>query len=243
MDRDEGLPGQSRSGPGLFVGPDIIGPLWSLPLEVQMYAMLPFAYLAIRGPRRYRSLGLWLLSVLLALTLPRVNWRLGVFAVAPCFTSGIVAFDLMRSHRSTWKLPAWLWPVTIFAAIALFHPHDNLPLGNKLVRWWTLSLLLGVTYAFTAEAVDLWIHHIFHWIAEHSYGIYLSHSFVFWAVFDRMTGIPWWVRIGTLIAGSIGIPALVYVGLEKPMVLVGNHLARRLLRQHSIDGVHQRVLL
>ena len=111
---------------------DILGPLWSLPLEVQMYIILPFAYFAIRGNKHYRSLALWVLSVLLALTLPRISWRLNMFLYAPCFTSGIVAYDLIRSKRWTWKLPAWVWPIGIFAVIALFGPHDDVDLGDKI---------------------------------------------------------------------------------------------------------------
>lgn len=208
----------------------ILGPLWSLPLEVQMYVMLPFAYFAIRGNRRYRSLALWVLSVLLALTLPRISWRLNVFLYAPCFTSGILAFDLIRSKRWTWQLPAWVWPVGIFALIAMFGPHDNVSLGDKMHRAWALSLLLGVLYANVKEGPCNWMYHVFHWIAEHSYGIYLSHWVVLWIVFYQMARFPLWVRIIALIAGAIGIPAFLYVSIEKPLILVGGHVARRLLR-------------
>jgi peptidoglycan/LPS O-acetylase OafA/YrhL len=208
----------------------ILGPLWSLPLEVQMYVILPFAYFAIRGNKHYRSLALWILSVLLALTVPQITQRLNVFLYAPFFTSGIVAFDLIRSKRWAWKLPAWVWPVGIFAAIAMFGPHDNVGLYDKLYRAWALSLLLGVLYANVEESQSNWIHRVFHWIAEHSYGIYLSHWVVLWIVFYRMARFPLWAQIAVLIAAMIGIPALLYVSIEKPLILVGGHIARRLFR-------------
>ncbi len=217
---------------------DILSPLWSLPLEVQMYLLLPFAYLAIRGNRRFRSLALWGLSVVLALTMPHISERLDVFLYAPCFTSGIVAYDLIRSQRWNWKLPAWVWPIGIFAMIALFGPHDNINLPTKIVRAWVLSLLLALLYANVREGRPNWIHHIFHWIAEHSYGIYLSHIVVFWIVFYRMALFPQYVRYAALLIGAMGIPALLYVSLEKPLILAGAHVARRLLRRSAESNSH-----
>ena len=77
------------------------------------------------------------------------------------------------------------------------------------------------------------MHRIFHWIAEHSYGIYLSHNIVFWIVFYRMAMFSFWLRVASLMAGAMGIPALLYVSLEKPLILVGAHLARRVLRRSA----------
>ncbi len=216
----------------LTYSPNILSPLWSLPLEMQMYLLLPFAYFAIRGNRRYRSLALWTLSVLLALTVPRISERLDVFRYAPCFTSGIVAFDLLRSPRRTWRLPAWTWPVGILLAIALFGPHDNVSLPHKIARAWVLSLLLAVLYANVRETSSNWAHRLFHWIAERSFGIYLSHTVVFWVVFYRMQQFPLWTRAAALVAGAVGIPALLYVSIERPLIQTGSRVAGRLLH-HS----------
>ena len=213
---------------------NLLTPLWSLPLEVQMYFLLPFAYFVIRGKPRYRSLALWLLSVLLALTIPRKILPLSVFLYAPCFISGIVAYDLIRSKRWTWKLPAWVWPIGIFVLIALFGPHDNIAIWHKMHRAWGLSLLLGVLYANVEEMPSNWMHQIFHWIADRSYGIYLSHKVVFWIVLYRMEQFPLWVKLPALIAGSIGIPALLYTFLERPLIQVGSRLAKRYLESSAI---------
>ena len=219
----------------LTLSKDILSPLWSLPLEVQMYLILPFAYFAVRGDRRYRSLALWGISVLLALTVPHITSRLYVFRFAPCFTSGVVAFDLIRSKRWTWKLPAWVWPIAILAVVAMFGPHDDVNFGYKMYRAWGLSLLLGVLYANVNEGRSNSIHRLFHWIAEHSYGIYLSHTVVFWVAFYQMALFPIWARTAFLIGGSIGIPALLYVSIEKPLILAGSHVARRLLKQSGVN--------
>ena len=58
---------------------NILGVLWTLPLEVQMYVMLPALYFVVRGRRRYLSLGLWAVSVVLALVIPAISERLNVF--------------------------------------------------------------------------------------------------------------------------------------------------------------------
>jgi peptidoglycan/LPS O-acetylase OafA/YrhL len=214
----------------------ILSVLWSLPLEVQMYMMLPGLYLPVRNKRLYVSLGLWVVSVVLALVIPAISERLEVFRYGPCFTSGIVAYDLIRSKSWRWTLPAWMWPVGIAAAIFLFGPHDNLHLGLKIQRAWGVSLLLGVLYANVRECSYGGLRPMLYWIAEHSYGIYLSHTIVMGFAFYTLSGIPMWARIIVLIAGSIGVPALLYVAIERPLVLAGGHVARRMQRHPMYLG-------
>ena len=117
----------------------------------------------------------------------------------------------------------------------MFGPHDDVMLSQKLHRAWVLSLLLGVLYANAKEGPSNGVHAVSHWIAEHSYGIYLSHSVVLWVVFYRMEGFPPWAGVTTLVAGTIGIPALLYVSIEKPLILAGGRIARRFLRRTAIS--------
>src|SRR5262249_18892892 len=46
----------------LFQTPDIVGPMWSLPLEVQMYLMLPFIYFFARRVQSYVGIAILILS-------------------------------------------------------------------------------------------------------------------------------------------------------------------------------------
>jgi peptidoglycan/LPS O-acetylase OafA/YrhL len=219
----------------------ILSPLWSLPLEVQMYVLLPFAYLAVSGDKRYRSKLLWALSVLLALTVPHMSGRLNVFRYAPCFVSGIIAYDLVLHRRRRPRLPAWIWPVGILLLIVLFGPHDNQGLQYKMPRAWVLSLALGVLYANVEELSWGRMQPIFHWIAEHSYGIYLSHCVILWIALDRMPHAAVWVRALMLIGGITGASALLYVSIERPLILAGGHIARRWLRPHSSNKARELV--
>ena len=214
---------------------DILSPLWSLPLEVQMYVLLPLLYFAIRG-RRYVSIALWVASVVLALTLPHLSERLNVFSFGPCFTSGVVAFDLIRSRRWRWKMRAWVWPLGIVGAIMLFGPHDNLSLGTKIRLAWAISLLIGVLYANVEETANHALQPLLHWIADHSYGIYLSHMVVMWFALYVMAAAPLWARVSVLTIGSIAIPAILYKTIEKPLIFVGGHLARRLMARSNPAG-------
>jgi peptidoglycan/LPS O-acetylase OafA/YrhL len=208
---------------------DILSVLWSLPLEVQMYCLLPALYFAVRGKRRYMSIPLWIVSVALAHIVPEISERLSVFRYGPCFTSGIVAYDLIRSKSWRWTLPTWVWPLGIAVAILLFAPHDNLNLGIKIQRAWGISLLVGVLYANVREGSDGVLQRVLHWIAEHSYGIYLSHIIVIGFAIDTMAGTPWWTRSLVLIVGSVSIPALLNFSVEKPLILAGGHVARRMM--------------
>jgi peptidoglycan/LPS O-acetylase OafA/YrhL len=88
--------------------PSILGVLWSLPLEVQMYIVLPFAYFSIRRDRDYGSFTLVLITVVMGVGVlllgpshPSLMYRLWVFIYAPCFTAGIVAFNLIQSENGS----------------------------------------------------------------------------------------------------------------------------------------------
>lgn len=223
----------------LTFSPNLLGPLWSLPLEVQMYVLLPFAFMAIRGTRRANSILLWILALVLALVTPHV-WainRCTTFLFAPCFMAGVLAYDVLRHRHSTFKLPAWLWPLGIFVAIAIFKPHDNVSLPDKIWKAWFLSLALGLLYVFVKETSVRPLNWLSHWIAEHSYGIYLSHSVILWLCFDQMVAFPVWAKAATLIALWVAIPIILYRFIEKPLMKQGGIIAKRLLTTNSRELV------
>jgi peptidoglycan/LPS O-acetylase OafA/YrhL len=211
----------------LFYLPDAIGPLWSLPLEVQMYIVLPFAYLLLRR-YRFAPYFLWLLALVFALTIPQLSQRLNVFSFAPCFASGILAYSLFSETRR--KLPAWIWPLVILVVTALFQPLDNISLSKKLPLAWVLALVLGVAFPFIQEIQWRPLNRLSHWIAEISYGIYLSHIPLMWFALKVMAPYPLALRLLVLLTGSAVIPMLLYRFIEKPMIGVGARLAARLLQ-------------
>jgi len=214
----------------LTTAPDIIGVLWSLPLEVEMYVILPFVYLLLRGSRTYRSLILWAFAIPVAILLPHVNWRFSIASYAPCFLAGVVAFDLLRSRKAgSIRLPRWVWPIGIGAAILLFGPFDNVSLVHRLYRAWLLSLFLAVLYVHVQEGKSGRFQGVFHWIAEHSYGIYLSHTLIAWIVLYPMARMPVWFRAVFFAGSMIGVPAVLYRYLERPLMLAGGHVSRRIL--------------
>jgi len=194
-----------------------------------MYVLLPLAYFAVRNGK-YRSLALWLFSVVLALTLPRVSSRLNVFDFAPCFTSGIVAYDLSRTPG--WKLPAWTFPPALFAIIAISGPFDNVGLSipGKLPLAWGLSLALALILVHTHDGAWLKVYPVSHWIAEHSYGIYLSHIVIFWFALYQIKGAPLWLKLTVIAVASAVVPWLLYRSIEKPLIQVGVRFAKLLRR-------------
>lgn len=211
----------------LFYLPNAIGPLWSLPLEVQMYLILPFAYLLIRR-YAFAPYVFWILTLISALTIPNISQRLNVFCFAPCFASGILAYSLFSDSRR--KLASWTWPLVILLVIILFQPLDNISLSKKLPLAWVLSLALGVAFPFIKEIQWRWLNHLSHWIAEISYGIYLSHIILMWYTLKVMAPYPLALRIIVLLISSAVVPVLLYRYVEKPMIGLGARLAAHLFQ-------------
>jgi peptidoglycan/LPS O-acetylase OafA/YrhL len=134
--------------------PDVTGPLWSLPLEVQMYVVLPFCFLvAQRGTRAV----LRLIGVACVLwTVQRFNvhlWRAGVLAFGPVFLLGVLAYAWLRSHTigdlrpsrltrvahtlATYSYGIYLLHVPALAVAFVWGMH-----WPSAVQWCVLALLL-----------------------------------------------------------------------------------------------------
>jgi peptidoglycan/LPS O-acetylase OafA/YrhL len=215
---------------------DIQGVLWSLPLEVQMYLLLPLCFvLARRGTREmlttllvFAGLGLAVQSSL-AERIPGL-WRLSVLSFGPCFVGGVLAYHVLR-RRVRAKLPSWTWPLAILAVatcFALTKPDaDHLSLG-----WWP-CLALGALIPLIADLPRSSATAFAHQIAKYSYGIYLAHVPLLWLWLRAIPNLPNPVRYTGLAASMVLVPMILYRAIEHPMTNVGRLLAGD--RQIAID--------
>jgi hypothetical protein len=100
----------------------LLGPLRSLPVEVEMYVLLPVMFMLLGPTRSPRiALCLWVLATLVAWMQAAFSERLTVINFAPCFIAGIVAYTL--SGWSPKRLPAQLW---IPLSLSLHRPVGGL---------------------------------------------------------------------------------------------------------------------
>jgi peptidoglycan/LPS O-acetylase OafA/YrhL len=201
----------------LTFSPSIVGPLWSLPFEVQMYIFLPFLYLVVNRWRGWWvPVGLFVVAVICAPIQDKTIARLSVLQYFPCFLGGILAYVLLRYR--TLQLPFWTWPVAIAAAFALRQ--------SGFQAGWLACLLLGAAAPQCRELRHLSLRRIAAWIAKYSYGIYLGHVVVFWVAFEYLRGFPLWSQILTCAALSIILPIALFHGIEHPMIGIGIRLSR-----------------
>ena len=205
----------------------VLGPLWSLPYEVQMYVLLPVLFLLVK---KWDSLagmiGLWFVSVAAGLIQPHVSGRLDLAKFVPCFLGGVIAYQLLR--RKSLRAPFWLWPVTIFAVMASFVWLDT---GQ---RGWVACLLLGIAAPQFREMRSPWLRAGSHALAKYSYGIYLSHIVVMWFSFVKLAAEPLAVQWCIFVVLSAALPFLAYHLLESPMIRFGAVLARRTGRLQAL---------
>lgn len=221
-------------------------PMWSLPIEIQMYVLLPFIYLAVKRKWTLRTSILWAFCLCAAclahylmpfmighqLTSHLIG-HLYLYLFSPCFVAGILSFGMAATRQKNARWPGWVWPVGVALILSVFHffsliSHQEGPLFDG-----PLALAIGVLYANVQEFRWGVLERLFYWIAEYSYGIYLSHLIIFWIAFRVMAHDPWWMRGAFLIAASIGVPALLYPMFERPLIELGHRVAGRLVKRHG----------
>jgi len=200
----------------------VIGPLWSLPYEIQIYLVLPALYLLLlRWPPVKTVLMLWGASAGVAFFQRHYVARLDLMQYAPCFLGGVLAYALLP-HASR-RLPFWGWPVAIAACAAL--------MCGRIEHAWVGCLLLGAAAPQFQDLRLTWLRAMGNLIARYSYGIYLSHIIVLWLAFVRMAYLPPPMRWMVFAALAVGLPVLLYHLVEQPMIHVGVALAANLQRR------------
>lgn len=210
----------------LFHKWDVISVLWTLPLEMQMYVLLPVVYLI---GKKYRMRGiafLWLAAVVGSYMPRSVTGRFMVVPYIPCFMAGVASYFVGFGSRRS-RLPFVGWPLTIAAAAGMFFALRS---RTHFEGYWIMCLAIGLSAPLFAEMEFPLLRKVSAWIARYSYGIYLTHMYALWTGLIVLKDEPVWVRCAVVVVLSVGAPVVLYKTIEAPMIRVGTRLANRLPR-------------
>lgn len=209
----------------LFGVQDIILVMWSLPPEVQMYAVLPI-FFAFRKALPTSLLLFWAGWVIM-LTFIMGTRAFDLLQYLPMFVPGILAYQYSKSV--TPKLPGWLWPLAMAAPMAAFILFAH----RSVVISWFACLILGLSIPHFNLIASRSMARAAAVIAKYSYGIYLAHSpciFVSFYLFDGSVMIQ--------ILGSLAMTGCVAVvlfhAIERPMLNYGVRLSVRKLEHDAV---------
>jgi len=205
----------------------ILGPLWSLPYEDQIYCLFPVIYLALR---RFNSAKILLFAWALLAAVDHVlaphiakHGNLGRVITIPdllfyflLFLVGLYAYKEMQTSRRVlrfWALPT----ILAFVSLVWLFSYDD-------TRCIFISLCLGLSLPHIQSCEIGLVNQICGW-AKYSYGIYLLHDPAIWLGFVRFGHVPIVARIGIFLFTTFGGSVLIYHALEHPMILIGNKAA------------------
>ena len=196
--------------------PGLQGPLWSLPVEMQMYPLLPLLFLLAR---RVRTVWTLLAGWALATTVIFVRVQSGhgyLTSYLPCFLAGVISYHLVRSRQPRW--PFWGWPLLLWSSNILFAVFHSLYAG------WLMCLVVGLGIPQFQVMRNTWLRSATHFLAKYSYGFYLCHYLCIWLAFTKLRFLPtdgqWMVFFVTV----IGLPILLYHLIEDRWIKAGKQL-------------------
>jgi peptidoglycan/LPS O-acetylase OafA/YrhL len=211
----------------------LISVMWSLPIEAQMYLVLPMCYFAAKRGMRY-VVAVFALAVIGwsardVLQLPG-TWRLSVLGFGPCFVAGVAAYALLRKRRAG-GLPGWAWPFLLVVCafvLVLMRADDETP-----ERGWVFCLAVAACIPLVRELKRSWVTRVASVIATYSYGIYLTHPAAIWVAFIALNAPPV-VRWLTFVGLAVGLPFIAYHTIERPMIALGIRISERVRERGSV---------
>jgi peptidoglycan/LPS O-acetylase OafA/YrhL len=205
----------------------VVGPLWSLPYEIQMYLLLPVIYLVFRARSAWGVLALWGVTALVCI--PTLPAALSVGNFAPCFLGGILAW---RMRQRNW-IPAWVWAPFIAAMCALF-AYSRF---DRRYTGWLVCLLLGAAIPLFRPVANRAVVFLAHSVAKYSYGIYLAHEPLLWLVFRHLHA-PKLVKWAVFLPLLVLVPMAAFHLIENPCIKLGTRFAKEVAKRFA-DGKRQ----
>jgi peptidoglycan/LPS O-acetylase OafA/YrhL len=207
----------------------VLGPLWSLPYEVQMYVVFPLLYAVVMRARNYLQIAMvfaigMMSQQMLAVLLERAAGLGHLLMVAPWFLLGVCAYGIWRWRRFTIPSGLYLPILVVFCAVLTVLKYP-----------WVLGGAFAFLLPHFEETGSVFLRRPAHYVAKYSYGIYLSHVPVLWLAFDKLHTYPIALRMGVCLVLLTAVPVALYHLLEEPMIKVGAKLASaRRHRQISV---------
>jgi peptidoglycan/LPS O-acetylase OafA/YrhL len=226
----------------------MIGVLWTLPIEMQMYLFLPVIFHFVRRVTDARILvGLWVLSAIGAygvtallgrVTTNRVlvtfDWgwiawpRLIEFA--PYFLGGVLAYALWR--RGTRTLPFWAFACYLGAMAGAYLVMLEAQWPGRVLVWGSMigiGLGLGLLLPAVREPVSRPLASACASVARYSFSIYLIHVPCIWFGFQVLNRQPAIVQWAAFLGALAGVSWMLYHLVERPGIALGQRLVQQLL--------------
>jgi peptidoglycan/LPS O-acetylase OafA/YrhL len=205
----------------------VLGPLWSLPFEMQMYVLLPLLFLwSLRSRSTWPLVFLWFFSALLGWVDIHFGHMPDLVRYIPCFLPGVIAYKL--GERSHARVAYYLWPPFLLALVAVLIYLGTMEAG------WFVCLLIGLAIPQFKLLAARWLRVAVHVLAKYSYGIYLGHYLCMWLALSKLHDRPWVVQWLVLVVTLALVPVAFFHLIEEPMINQGSRLVDILFRRKSV---------
>ncbi len=217
--------------------PQVLDPLWSLPLEFQMYWVLPLIFVMAAWSVR-RTVLLILAASVSLLSLAWAASRgvpvkgLMTLEFGPCFLAGVLAYALSSRVRA--RIPGALWILFVPAAVGAYCVGGAAATGGRPPLWftipgmasgWIFCLVLGLAIPQFRQIRSERVRGASQTVAKYSYGIYLSHVPVFWFCFWRLNDLPFLTQCLLAAVLCALVPVVAFHAIEQPFIDWGKRFA------------------
>jgi peptidoglycan/LPS O-acetylase OafA/YrhL len=206
--------------------PFVNGTLWTLPLELQMYLVLPAFFFISRLRNSFYLWACWLIALPVAFGVVRLGHPgpLNMLAYSPCFISGAICYQQFKKP-ATWP-PALLGcvlagSIVLYMALYYRYPHETI-LG------WFVCLPVALALPRIGDIKTQWVKSSTRTVALYSYGVYLWHPFCIWWAFHYLSTNSLVMRFAALFILIAATSWLSYHLVELPLIKFGGRLIKRI---------------